>query len=78
MSIAIHFDQSLAEITSRRRGAAGVLQRLGLDYACRGEWSLAEACRDRGIDPGGRGRCSSKHASPKRASRRGLIARPVR
>lgn len=44
-------DRSLAELVLERPSAARVLARLGLDYCCGGRRSLAEACRERGLDP---------------------------
>lgn len=43
-------EQSLGELVVERPSAARLLGRLGLDYCCGGERSLAEACAERGLD----------------------------
>lgn len=42
--------RSLAELATQRSGAALVFHRLGLDFCCHGQRSLAEACEQRGLD----------------------------
>jgi len=42
---------SLAEIASTTPSLTRELERLGLDYCCGGKRSLAEACRQQGLDP---------------------------
>jgi regulator of cell morphogenesis and NO signaling len=49
--MTVDCDRSLAELVLERPSAARVLARLGLDYCCGGRRSLAEACRERGLDP---------------------------
>jgi regulator of cell morphogenesis and NO signaling len=41
---------TVAELVVARPGSARVFERLGLDYCCGGKRSLAEACRERGLD----------------------------
>lgn len=48
--MTVDVDRSLAEFVLERPQAARVLTRLGLDYCCGGRRSLAEACRERGLD----------------------------
>ena len=40
---------SLAKLATSRAGASRVFMRHSLDFCCRGETSLAEACRERGL-----------------------------
>jgi regulator of cell morphogenesis and NO signaling len=42
--------RSLADIVSSNPAVAPVLDRLGLDYCCHGERSLADACTEAGLD----------------------------
>lgn len=49
--MTVDLDRSLAELVLERPSAARVLARLGLDYCCGGRRTLAEACRERGLDP---------------------------
>jgi iron-sulfur cluster repair di-iron protein len=42
---------TLGEIVAANPAAAGALDRLGLDYCCHGQRSLAEACAAAGLDP---------------------------
>jgi len=42
--------QTLADLVGERPARAGVLDRLGLDYCCHGQRSLAEACTSAGLD----------------------------
>jgi regulator of cell morphogenesis and NO signaling len=49
--MSVDLDRSLAELVLERPSAARVLARLGLDYCCGGRRGLAEACRERGLDP---------------------------
>jgi regulator of cell morphogenesis and NO signaling len=44
--------RSLGELVAERPGRAAVLDRLGLDYCCHGQRSLAEACDAAGLDAG--------------------------
>ena len=50
--MSVDLDLSLAELVLERPSAARVLERLGLDYCCGGRRSLAQACAERGLDPG--------------------------
>jgi regulator of cell morphogenesis and NO signaling len=43
---------SLAELVAERPSRARFFERLRLDYCCGGSQSLADACRDRGLDAG--------------------------
>jgi regulator of cell morphogenesis and NO signaling len=43
--------QTLAQIAIDVPAAPGVFLRHGLDFCCHGQRSLAEACREKGIDP---------------------------
>jgi len=45
-------DTPLGRLVAERPAAASVLERLGLDYCCGGDRSLAAACRAEGLDPG--------------------------
>lgn len=49
--MAIDPSSSLAELVLERPSHTRVLERLGLDYCCGGQRSLAEACAERGLDP---------------------------
>lgn len=42
---------TLGEVVTQRPGSARILESLGLDYCCGGGRSLADACRDEGVDP---------------------------
>lgn len=42
---------TLADLATRRPGAALVFHRHGLDFCCHGQVSLEEACARRGLDP---------------------------
>jgi regulator of cell morphogenesis and NO signaling len=42
---------TLAEIASTHSELLGALERLGLDYCCGGQRSLAEACQEKQLDP---------------------------
>jgi regulator of cell morphogenesis and NO signaling len=42
---------TLAQIAMDRSGAPAVFLSHGLDFCCHGQRSLAEACREKGIDP---------------------------
>jgi regulator of cell morphogenesis and NO signaling len=44
-------DPTLATIVTTNPAAARVFERRGLDYCCHGQRTLAEACRDAGLDP---------------------------
>lgn len=44
-------DDTLAELAVRVPAASRVFRRHRLDYCCSGHRPLAEACRDRGVDP---------------------------
>lgn len=45
-------DSTLADLATQIPGAAGVLRRHKLDFCCRGQQTLADACAARGVDPG--------------------------
>jgi len=45
-------NQTIASIVLDHSECAAVLQRHRIDYCCRGEMSLAAACRERGLDMG--------------------------
>src|SRR5262249_30840752 len=49
---AIDAQQTLAGLATRYHGAARVFQRHGLDFCCRGQVTLEQACRDRWLDVG--------------------------
>jgi regulator of cell morphogenesis and NO signaling len=49
--MTVDLDRSLAELVLERPSAARVLARLKIDYCCGGRRSLAEGCRERGLDP---------------------------
>lgn len=40
----------LGQLVAQRPGAAAVLERAGIDYCCNGQRTLAEACREKGLD----------------------------
>jgi regulator of cell morphogenesis and NO signaling len=42
---------TLGELVAAAPGRAAVLDRLGLDYCCHGQRSLADACAEAGLDP---------------------------
>jgi regulator of cell morphogenesis and NO signaling len=42
---------TLGDLVSSRSGAARVFERAGLDYCCRGQRNLADACAAAGLDP---------------------------
>lgn len=44
-------DSTLASLATQIPGAAGVLRRHKLDFCCRGQQTLADACAARGVDP---------------------------
>ena len=48
----IDAQQTLASLATRYHGAARVFQRHGLDFCCRGQVTLEQACRDRRLDVG--------------------------
>lgn len=43
--------RTLGDLVTENPAAARALDRLGLDYCCHGDRSLAEACADAGLDP---------------------------
>lgn len=47
----IDTDRTLATLVTDHPSLARDLERLGLDYCCGGDRTLAEACRERGLDP---------------------------
>lgn len=47
----ITLDSTLGDLVAERPGAAGVFDRLGLDFCCHGEQSLGAACEEAGLDP---------------------------
>jgi len=44
-------NQTVAEMAAQSLAAVGVFERLGIDYCCGGHRPLAEACREKGLDP---------------------------
>ena len=46
----VDVDRTLADLVSERPARARVLERLGLDYCCKGRRSLADAATDAGLD----------------------------
>lgn len=44
--------KTLAQLVIEEPGAMPVLEQLGLDYCCRGGRTIAEACAERGLEPG--------------------------
>lgn len=44
-------NQTVAEIAARSLAAVRVFERMGIDYCCGGHRPLAEACKEKGIDP---------------------------
>jgi regulator of cell morphogenesis and NO signaling len=63
--------RSLGELVAEVPARAAVLDRLGLDYCCHGQRSLAAACEDAGLDP------SSVASSLDDASAENLTAVPL-
>jgi len=51
MDLAIDTSTTLADLVTGHPDLAGELERRMLDYCCGGQRTLAEACRDRGLDP---------------------------
>ena len=47
----IDTDLTLGTLVTEHPALARELERLGLDYCCRGRRSLEDACRDQGLDP---------------------------
>jgi regulator of cell morphogenesis and NO signaling len=52
-TLALPRHRSLAELATRRSGAALVFHRFGLDFCCHGQETLGAACARRGLDPAG-------------------------
>jgi regulator of cell morphogenesis and NO signaling len=44
-------DITLGALVLEKPGRSKIFEKAGLDYCCRGQQSLAQACADRGIDP---------------------------
>ena len=44
-------DRTLGELVAERPARARVLERLGIDYCCHGQRTLADAATNRGLDP---------------------------
>jgi regulator of cell morphogenesis and NO signaling len=42
---------TVGEIAARSPAAVRVFEKLGIDYCCRGERPVTEACREKGLDP---------------------------
>jgi len=51
MEMAIEPSTTLADLVTGHPDLAGELGGRSLDYCCGGQRTLAEACRDRGLDP---------------------------
>jgi regulator of cell morphogenesis and NO signaling len=51
MDMAIDPSTTLADLVTGHPDLAGQLERRRLDYCCGGQRTLAEACRERGLDP---------------------------
>ncbi len=51
MSVTPTIESTVATIATEIPGAAGVFERLGIDYCCGGKLPLARACERRGLDP---------------------------
>jgi regulator of cell morphogenesis and NO signaling len=49
MSATLNPDMTVGTIATEVPGAAGVFERLGIDYCCAGKVPLAQACRKRGL-----------------------------
>ena len=49
--MTITLDTTLGDLVAENPGAAGVLDRLGLDFCCHGDRTLAAACEEAGLDP---------------------------
>lgn len=47
----IHPDQKVGDIVVAAPGLARIFEQLGIDYCCGGQRPLAEAARERGLDP---------------------------
>src|SRR5690606_38810937 len=47
----IDTERTLATLVTDHPSLARDVERLGLDYCCGGDRSLADACRERGLDP---------------------------
>lgn len=48
---AISTKTSLGQLVTESPARARIFERLGVDYCCGGDRSLAEACREQGLDP---------------------------
>lgn len=49
--MTITLDTTLGDLVAENPGAAGVLDRLGLDFCCHGDRTLGAACEEAGLDP---------------------------
>lgn len=47
----VSLNTSVAQLVTERPARARVFERLGIDYCCGGDHSLAEACRKKDLDP---------------------------
>lgn len=47
----VDINATVGEIVTRKPGLARVFEQLGIDYCCGGKVPLADACRERSIDP---------------------------
>ena len=48
---ALSVETTVGEVVSERPGLSGVFENLGIDFCCGGKNTLAEACREKGLDP---------------------------
>jgi len=72
MTRTISTKTTLGQLVAEDPARAGILEILGLDYYCGGSKTLAEACREKGLDPekvrrtlgNGNGRGSTTHPAP--------------
>ncbi len=52
LNMAITLTSTLGDLVAEAPGRAIILDRLGLDYCCHGQRTLADACGAAGLDPG--------------------------
>ena len=50
--MTLNVQTPVGQIVTERLGRATVLDRLGIDYCCRGKMTLGQACAERGIELG--------------------------